>query len=173
MTNSNITAETVKELRNSTGAGIMDCKRALQEAGGDLKKAAEVLQKQGFVKAEKRAQREAKNGLVDVYIHTGGRIGALVEINCESDFVARTEDFKALAHNIAMQIAASEPQYVCVDDIPENLRAEANPVEACLLSQPFIRDPQRSIQDVITEVIAKTGENIKIRRFARFELGKG
>ena len=150
----------------------MDCKRALQDADGDMTKAAEVLQKQGLAKAEKRAQREAKNGLIDVYIH-GGRIGALVEINCESDFVARTDDFKALAHNIAMQVAASEPQYVCVDDIPENLRAEANPAEACLLSQPFIRDPQRSIQDIITEVIAKTGENIKVRRFARFELGKG
>ena len=172
MTNSNITAEMIKELRDSTGAGIMDCKRALQEASGDLKKAAEVLQKQGFAKAEKRSQREVKNGLIDVYVH-GGRIGAMVEINCESDFVARTDDFKALAHNIAMQIAASEPQYVCADDIPENLRAETNPVETCLLSQPFIRDPQRSIQDVITEVIAKTGENIKVRRFARFELGKG
>jgi elongation factor Ts len=172
MTKSNITAESVKELRNMTGAGVMDCKRALQDADGDMTKAAEVLQKQGLAKAEKRAQREAKNGLIDVYIH-GGRIGALVEINCESDFVARTEDFKALAHHIAMQVAASEPQYVCVDDIPENLRAEANPAEACLLSQPFIRDPQRSIQDIITEVIAKTGENIKVRRFARFELGKG
>jgi len=172
MTKSNITAESVKELRNMTGAGVMDCKRALQDADGDMTKAAEVLQKQGLAKAEKRAQREAKNGLIDVYIH-GGRIGALVEINCESDFVARTDDFKALAHNIAMQVAASEPQYVCVDDIPENLRAEANPAEACLLSQPFIRDPQRSIQDIITEVIAKTGENIKVRRFARFELGKG
>jgi elongation factor Ts len=172
MTKSNITAESVKELRNLTGAGVMDCKRALQDADGDMTKAAEVLQKQGLAKAEKRAQREAKNGLIDVYIH-GGRIGALIEINCESDFVARTEDFKALAHDIAMQIAASEPQYVCVDDIPENLRAEANPAEACLLSQPFIRDPQRSIQDIITAVIAKTGENIKVRRFARFELGKG
>jgi len=172
MTKSNITAESVKELRNMTGAGIMDCKRALQDADGDMTKAAEVLQKQGLAKAEKRAQREAKNGLIDVYIH-GGRIGALIELNCESDFVARTEDFKALAHDIAMQIAASEPQYVCVDDIPENLRAEANPAEACLLSQPFIRDPQRSIQDIITAVIAKTGENIKVRRFARFELGKG
>jgi elongation factor Ts len=172
MTKSNITAESVKELRNMTGAGIMDCKRALQDADGDMTKAAEGLQKQGLAKAEKRAQREAKNGLIDVYIH-GGRIGALIEINCESDFVARTEDFKTLAHDIAMQIAASEPQYVCVDDIPENLRAEANPAEACLLSQPFIRDPQRSIQDIITAVIAKTGENIKVRRFARFELGKG
>jgi elongation factor Ts len=97
----------------------------------------------------------------------------MVEINCESDFVARTDDFKSLAHNIAMQIAASEPQYVCVDDIPENLRSEANPAEACLLSQPFIRDPQRSVQDIVTEAVAKIGENIKVRRFARFELGKG
>ena len=172
MTNTNITADMIKELRDTTGAGIMDCKRALQEASGDPKKAAEVLQKQGFAKAEKRAQREVKNGLIDTYIH-GGRIGAMVEINCESDFVARTDDFKALAHNIAMQVAAAEPQYLCADDIPENLRATSNPAETCLLSQPFIRDPQRSIQDVITEVIAKTGENIKVRRFARFELGKG
>jgi elongation factor Ts len=172
MTKTNITAEMIKELRTSTGAGVMDCKRALQEADGDLKKAAEFLQKQGLAKAEQKAQREVKNGLIDVYIH-GGRIGAMVEINCETDFVARNEDFKALAHNIAMQIAAGEPQYVCVDDIPENLRAEANPAEACLLSQPFIRDPQRSVQDIVTEAVAKIGENIKVRRFARFELGKG
>jgi elongation factor Ts len=172
MTKINITAEMIKELRTSTSAGVMDCKRALQEADGDLKKAAEFLQKQGLAKAEQKAQREVKNGLIDVYIH-GGRIGAMVEINCETDFVARNEDFKALAHNIAMQIAAGEPQYVCVDDIPENLRAEANPAEACLLSQPFIRDPQRSVQDIVTEAVAKIGENIKVRRFARFELGKG
>jgi elongation factor Ts len=172
MTKGNITAELVKELRSSTGAGIMDCKRALQEAEGDMKKAAEFLQKHGLAKAEQRSQREAKNGLIDVYIH-GGRIGAMVEINCESDFVARTEDFKALAHDIAMQVAASEPQYLCADDIPENLRAEANPAETCLLSQPFIRDPQRSVQDIVTEAVAKIGENIKVRRFARFELGKG
>ncbi len=150
----------------------MDCKRALEEAGGDMKKAAEFLQKQGLDKAEKRSQREAKNGLIDVYIH-GGRIGAIVEINCESDFVARTEAFKALAHDIAMQVTAADPRFLCADDIPENLRAETNPAEACLLSQPFIRDPQRSIQDIVTEAVAKIGENIKVRRFARFELGKG
>ena len=172
MTKSNITAESVIELRNMTGAGVMDCKRALQDADGDMTKATEVLQKQGLAKAEKRAQREAKNGLIDVYIH-GGRIGALVEINCESDFVARTEDFKALAHNISMQVTATDPRFVNADDIPAEIRADVNPVEVCLLSQPFIRDPQRSIQDIITEVIAKTGENIKVRRFARFELGKG
>ena len=168
----NVTAEMIKELRTSTGAGVMDCKRALQESDGDLKKAAEFLQKQGLAKAEKKSQREVKSGLIDVYIH-GGRIGAMVEVNCETDFVARNDDFKALVHNIAMQIAASEPQYVCVDDIPENLRTEANPAEACLLSQPFIRDPQRSVQDIITEAVAKIGENIKVRRFTRFELGKG
>lgn len=172
MTNTKITAEQVKELREMTGAGVMDCKRALQEAESDMTKAAEALQKQGLAKAEKRSQREAKCGLIDVYIH-GGRIGALVEINCESDFVARTEGFKTLAHDIAMQVTATDPRFVSADDIPAEIRAEVDPVEACLLSQPFIRDPQRSIQDIITEVIAKTGENIKIRRFARFELGKG
>jgi elongation factor Ts len=172
MTKSNITTETIKELRNITGAGIMDCKCALQEVDGDMTKALEILQKQGFAKAEKRAQREAKNGLIDVYVH-GGRIGAMVEINCESDFVARTEDFKALVHDIAMQVTATDPRFVSVDAIPAKIRADVNPVEVCLLSQPFIRDPQRSIQDIITEVIAKTGENIKVRRFARFELGKG
>jgi len=172
MTKTNITAEMVKELRNATGAGIMDCKRALQDADGDMTKAAEALQKQGLAKAEKRSQREAKNGLIDVYIH-GGRMGALVEINCESDFVARTEDFKALAQDIAMQVTATDPRFVNAEDIPEEIRADVDPAEICLLSQPFIRDPQRSIQDIITEVIAKTGENIKVRRFARFELGKG
>lgn len=172
MTNTKITAEQVKELREMTGAGVMDCKRALQEAEGDMTKAAEALQKQGLAKAEKRSQRAANCGLIDVYIH-GGRIGALVEINCESDFVARTEGFKVLAHDIAMQVTATDPRFVSADDIPAEIRAEVDPVEACLLSQPFIRDPQRSIQDIITEVIAKTGENIKVRRFARFELGKG
>ena len=150
----------------------MDCKRALQDTDGDMTKAAEALQKQGLAKAEKRAQREARNGLIESYIH-GGRIGAMVEINCESDFVARTEDFKTLAHDIAMQVAATDPRFLCADDIPTESRAQVDPVETCLLSQPFIRDPQRSIQDIVTEVIAKTGENIKVRRFARFELGKG
>jgi elongation factor Ts len=172
MTQTKITAESVKELRDMTGAGIMDCKRALQETDGDMSKATEALQKQGLAKAEKRSQREAKCGIIDVYIH-GGRIGALVEINCESDFVARTEDFKVLAHDIAMQVTATDPRFVKAEDIPAEISEEVDPAEVCLLSQPFIRDPQRSIQDVITEVIAKTGENIKVRRFARFELGKG
>ena len=168
-----ITTETIKEIRSITGAGIMDCKRALQETTGDMEKALDLLRERGFAKAEKRSEREVREGLVDVYIHTGGRIGALVEVNCESDFVARTDDFKELVHNIAMQIAATDPGFMSPDDIPDDLDEEVNPAEVCLLCQPFIRDPQRSIQDIVTEVIAKTGENIKVNRFTRFELGKG
>lgn len=169
-----VTTDMIKDLREKTGAGIMDCKRALQQADGDLEGAAEILYQQGYQKAEKKAGREAREGLVEVYIHTGGRIGALVELNCESDFVARTDDFKSLAHDIAMQVAATDPQYVCVDDMPQGVNAdsELDPVEVCLLSQPFIKDPQRNIQDIITETVAKVRENIKVRRFARFELGK-
>jgi len=169
-----VTTDMIKDLRERTGAGIMDCKRALQQADGDLEGAAAILYEQGYQKAEKKAEREARDGLVEVYIHTGGRIGALVELNCESDFVARTEDFKCLAHDIAMQVAATDPQYVCVDDMPQEDEAdgELDPVEVCLLSQPFIKDPQRTIQDIITETVAKVRENIKVRRFARFELGK-
>jgi elongation factor Ts len=169
-----VSTDTIKELRGLTGAGIMDCKRALQDAGGDLKEATEILLKKGYAKAEKKAQREAREGLVETYIHTGGRIGALVEINCESDFVARTDDFKNLAHDIAMQVAATDPKYMSGDDIPpsDDSEGELDPVQVCLLSQPFIRDPQKTVQDVIIEVVAKVGENIKVRRFARFELGK-
>lgn len=169
-----ITTDMIMGLRDKTGAGIMDCKRALQQTDGDLAGAAEILFQQGYQKAEKKAQREAREGLVETYIHTGGRIGALVEVNCESDFVARTDDFKSLAHDIAMQVAATDPKYICVEDMPQESDTddELDPVEVCLLSQPFIKDPQRSIQDIITETVAKVGENIKVRRFARFELGK-
>ena len=169
-----VTTDMIKDLREKTGAGIMDCKRALQQTDGDLEGAAEILFQQGYQKAEKKADREAREGLVEVYIHTGGRIGALVEVNCESDFVARTDDFKALAHDIAMQVAATDPQYVCVEDMPQENDSDdqLDPVEVCLLSQPFIKDPQKSIQDIITETVAKVRENIKVRRFARFELGK-
>jgi elongation factor Ts len=169
-----VTTDMIKDLREKTGAGIMDCKRALQQTDGDLEGAAEILLQQGYQKAEKKAEREAREGLVEVYIHTGGRIGALVEVNCESDFVARTDDFKALAHDIAMQVAATDPQYVCVEDMPQESDTddELDPVEVCLLSQPFIKDPQKSIQDIITETVARVRENIKVRRFARFELGK-
>ena len=168
-----VTTDMIKDLREKTGAGIMDCKRALQQTDGDLEGAAEILFQQGYQKAEKKAEREARDGLVEVYIHTGGRIGALVEVNCESDFVARTDDFKALAHDIAMQVAATDPQYICVEDMPQSdSDDELDPVEVCLLSQPFIKDPQKSIQDIITETVARVRENIKVRRFARFELGK-
>lgn len=169
-----VTTEEIKELRSITGAGIMDCKRALQEAGGDLEGAIEVLRRKGFEKAEKKAHREARQGLVETYIHTGGRIGAMVEVNCESDFVANTDDFRQLVHDIAMQVAATDPQYLSPDDIPEDAQADDEPdlAQICLMSQPFIRDPEKSIKDITTEVVAKVGENIKVRRFARFEVGK-
>ena len=163
-----ITIQTIKELRGATGAGIMDCKKALQEASGNMDDATEILRKQGFAKAEKKAHREVSQGLVEAYIHTGGRIGALVEVNCESDFVAKTDELKTLAHDLAMQVAATDPTFLNSEGIPEGVE----PNEACLLSQPFIKDPERTIQDIVTETIAKVGENIKIRRFARFELGK-
>ena len=163
-----ITTEAIKELRGRTGAGIMDCKKALQEAGGDLDDALEILRKRGFAKAAKKAHREVSQGLVEAYIHTGGRIGALVEVNCESDFVAHTDELKRLAHDLAMQVAATDPSFLSSEGIPEGM----DPSEAYLLSQPFIKDPQRTVQDVITETVARVGENIKVRRFARFELGK-
>ena len=169
-----VTTDMIKDLREKTGAGIMDCKRALQQTDGDLEGAAEILFQQGYQKAEKKAGREAREGLMEVYIHTGGRIGALVEVNCESDFVTRTDDFKSLAHDIAMQVAATDPRYVCVEDMPQGGDSddELDPVEVCLLSQPFIKDPQKTIQDTIIETVARVRENIKVRRFARFELGK-
>ena len=163
----------IKELRERTGAGIMSCKKAFEEAKGDIDGAVEILKQQGLAKALKKAHREARQGLIETYIHTGGRIGALVELNCESDFVARTEEFKELAHNLAMQVAATDPAFVSMDDCGEgDLPEEAKPEEVCLLSQPFIRDPEKTVQEIVSEAIAKTGENIKVRRFARFELGK-
>jgi len=164
-----ITVEMVKEIRQKTSAGIMNCKEALTKTGGDVEKALEILRAKGFAEAEKKAQRIANQGLVEAYVHPGGRLGALVEVNCESDFVARTEEFKCLAHDLAMQIAALAPQYLAAEDIPPG--ADVEPGQACLLLQPFIKDPTRTIRDVITEVVAKVGENIKVRRFARFELG--
>ena len=163
-----ITTEVIKELRGITGAGIMDCKRALEETRGNLDNAMEILRKQGFAKAERKAHREVSQGLVEAYIHTGGRIGALVEVNCETDFVAHTDAFKRLAHDLAMQVTATDPSFLSSEDIP----ADVDPGEACLLSQPFIKDPQRTVQDIVTETVARVGENIKVRRFARFELGR-
>jgi elongation factor Ts len=165
-----VSAALVKELRERSGAGVMDCKRALEDTEGDLQRAVMLLQERGIALAEKRAHRETSQGLVECYIHAGGRIGAMVELNCETDFVARTDDFKALAHNLAMQIAATNPLSVSEDDLPSG--AEGDPAELCLLRQSFIRDDSRTVDEVVKEVIAKTGENIRVRRFARFELGQ-
>ena len=148
----------------------MDCRNALKESGGDKAKALEMLMKQGFVKAQKSAGRAAKQGLIVSYIHAGGRIGALVEVNTETDFVARTAEFQELAHNVAMQVAAMAPEYLSKDSCPTGVEIDFQNV--CLLLQPYIKDPTKTIQDLITELIAKTGENIVISRFQRFELGK-
>jgi len=196
-----ITAEMVKELREKTGAGMMDCKKALEDAGGDMDKAIELLRERGLAKAAKKASRVAAEGIVESYIHGNGRIGVLVEINCETDFVARNEEFRQFAKDIAMQIAAANPKYVSREEIPQEvierekaiLRQQAlnegkpeNVVdriiegrlekffeEVCLLEQPWIKNPDMKIKDLLTEKIAKIGENIVIRRFARFERGEG
>ncbi len=194
--------ELVKELRARTGAGMMDCKDALEEAGGDLEKAVEVLRKRGLAQAAKRAGRIASQGLVDAYIHGGGNLGVLVEVNCETDFVARTEEFRQLVRDLALQIAARDPRYIRREDVPpEELEREreiaraqlstqmhgkpASAVERAvegklgkwleevvLLDQPFVRDEGKKVRDRIAEVVARTGENIVVRRFARFKLGE-
>lgn len=165
-----ISTARIKELRDQCGAGIMDCKNALLEAKGDMEKALQYLREKGFAQAEKKAKRSAHQGIIEAYIHVGGRIGAMIEVNCETDFVARTDEFKELAHNLAMQITALCPQYITSEEIPEG--ADIEPEEACLLLQPYIKDPTMTIKNVITEVIAKVGENIKVSRFARFEIGE-
>jgi elongation factor Ts len=159
----------VKTLREQTGAGVMDCRNALKSTGGDMEKALVILKEKGLLKAQKKAARATGSGLVECYIHTAGRIGAMIEINCETDFVARTDEFKELAHSLAMQVAAMAPVCVSNENAPEG--GEPVPDEACLLLQPYIKDPTRTIKDVIVETIAKTGENIKVRRFSRYELG--
>ncbi len=165
-----VSVEIIKALRGETGAGIMDCKRALEQAGGDLDQARTILREKGIASAAKRASRPTNEGFVESYIHTGGRVGAIVEANCETDFVARTPDFREMAHDVAMQVAAMAPLYVDSDEIPEG--EDVNPQEACLLQQPFIRDPSKTVQDLLNEVVAKVGENVRIRRFARFSLGE-
>jgi elongation factor Ts len=162
--------ERIKALRDLTGAGVMDCKRALQETGGDQERAQELLRQRGADKVMKRASEATHEGIVDAYIHSGGRIGALVQVNCESDFVARTEEFRALAHELAMQVAAMNPLYLSREEMPQT--NNLIPEEVCLLQQPFIKDPSRTVQDRITEVGAKTGENIRVRRFIRLALGQ-
>ncbi len=164
-----ISTDKIKELRQKTGAGIMDCKKALGEADGNLDKACDIISQRGLAIAKKKSERSAEQGVIECYVHTGNHLGVMVEVNCETDFVARTPEFKELAHNIALQISAMSPQYISRDDIPADVTAE--PQTVCLLLQPFIKDPARSVQEIITETVAKTGENIKIRRFKRFELG--
>ena len=164
-----ISIETVKELRNRTNVGIGDCNKALLEVGGDIEKAIEFLKERGAAIAEKKKGAAATEGVIEAYIHHTRRVGALVELNCETDFVARTPEFKDLAHDLAMQITAAAPQFLTGEEMPPE--AEADPQTVCLLNQPFIKDPTRTVQEIIAETIAKVGENIKVGRFARFELG--
>jgi elongation factor Ts len=158
----------IKSLREQSGAGIMDCRTALVDCSGDMDKALEVLKEKGLLKAQKKSDRATGSGLVEAYIHTAGRIGAMIEINCETDFVARTDEFKSMVHCLAMQVAALNPRYVSQEDIPEG--TDVDPKEACLLEQQYIKDPAKQVKDVVTEAIAKLGENIKVRRFVRYEL---
>ena len=194
-----ITAAAVKQLRELTGAGFMDCKRALEEAGGDVDKAVAALREKGLAAAQKKSGREAREGLVSSYIHPGGRLGVLIEVNCETDFVARTDEFQKLVKDLAMQVAGLAPTYVDADEIPADVleakQAEllADPATAgkpaevrekilqgqlakwykdvCLLDQPF-RDEERAVRDLVTEKIATIGENIRVRRFTRYALGE-
>jgi len=172
----------VKELREKSGAGIMECKRALEEVDGDVVKAVDLLKQQGLAKADKKTGRAASQGLIEPYIHGAGRIGAIVEVNCETDFVARTPEFRELAHDLAMQVAATSPTYVSTDDIPadewagleqEHGGRDKAAAAIALLEQPFIKDPKLTIRDLVRERIGKLGENIVVRRFARFEVGAG
>ena len=192
-----ITVDMVKELRQRTGAGVLDCRNVLEEVEGDFDKAEKLLKKKGLAIAAKKAEREAKEGLVEAYVHAGGKLGVLLELNCETDFVARTDDFRELAHDLAMQVAATNPQYLDPSDVPEETiererqrqreqiegdkpeqvmerilegKLKKYYEEACLLEQPFIKDEGVAIRDLIAGKIAKLGENIKVRRFARFQL---
>ena len=149
----------------------MDCKRALEQANGDIDKAEEFLRERGVAAAAKKTSRITNEGVVEAYVHSGGRIAAMVEVNCETDFVARTSEFKELAHDLAMQVAAMSPLYLDCADIPEG-EEEANTQEVCLMQQPFIKDPSKTIQDLVNEAVVKLGENVKIRKFSRFSLGE-
>ena len=196
-----ISAADVKELRERTGAGMMDCKKALAETGGDKEKAIDFLREKGLASAAKKAGRIASEGLVEAYIHAGGKIGVLVEVNCETDFVAKNPEFKDFCHDVAMQIAAAAPEYVRREEVPsEHIEREAAVLKAqalnegkpaaivekmvvgridkyykeiCLMEQPFVKDGDKTIADLLNEKIAKIGENISIRRFSRFVVGEG
>lgn len=165
-----ISVTLIKDLREKTSAGVMECKQALQDAGGDLDRATEILRERGLAKAEKKMDRVASQGLVEAYVHSGGRIGAMVEVNCESDFVAHTDEFKVLAHDLALQVAATDPQYISPEEIPQGTKAI--PEEVCLLAQPFIKDAGRRISDIVAEVSAKVGEKVVVSRFARFQISR-
>jgi len=195
-----IKADQVKKLRDKSGVGMMECKRALEEAGGDLEKAEVILREKGLAAASKKSTRATNQGLIDSYIHLGSRIGVLVEVNCETDFVARNEMFKELVHNIALHIAASAPLYVSREDIPKEIIEAEKEIyrkqalnegkpesvvekivegklkkyyeEICLLDQPYVKDNDKTVGDLVREAILKTGENIVVRRFARFVLGE-
>ncbi len=160
----------IKALRARTSVGIMDCKRALEESGGDLDKAENILKAAGLAAAVKRASRETREGLVEAYIHPGARLGALVELGCETDFVARTAEFRSLAHDLAMQVAAMAPQYIRDEDLDDD--ETRPPEEVCLLKQTFIKDPSRRVEELVQETIGKVGENIRVNRFSRFALGE-
>lgn len=193
-----ITSQMVKELRDKTGAGVLDCKKALEATNGDFEKATTLLREQGMVAAAKRATREAREGLIGSYIHAGSRVAALVEVNCETDFVAETDQFKALAHDLAMQVVAAKPTYLTRDDVPTELLEEEKSVylaqvqdsgkpehilerivegklekfyeEVCLVEQPFIKDPSITVKELVQQANALLGENIVVRRFSRFEV---
>lgn len=195
-----VTADMVKELRTATGAGVLECKKALEAAGGDFDKAATALREKGLAAAAKKASREAKEGLVGSYVHMGSKVAALVEVNCETDFVARTEAFQELAKDLAMQVVAARPLYVRREEIPAEVLEEERAIyrsqtadsgkpeqiierivdgkldkyyqEVCLLEQPFIKDGSYSVGELVTQSIAKLGENIVVRRFARIEVGE-
>ncbi len=196
-----VDASLVKELRDRTGAGVMDCKEALQESDLDMDKAVEYLRKKGIAEAEKKSDRSTLQGVVHAYIHGDGKIGVLLEVNCETDFVAKSDEFQELVHNIAMQIAASDPQYVSREDVPEEVVAKEREIlknqpdaegkpehiveqivdgrlekfysRVCLLDQEYIRDSDMTVEDYVKSKIAQTGENISVRRFTRYEMGAG
>jgi elongation factor Ts len=197
-----ISPQTVKALREKTGAGMMDCKKALVESNGDEDKAIEILRKSGLAQAAKRAGREAKEGLIDSYIHTGSKLGVLVELNCETDFVAKTDEFKTLARNICLHVAATNPVAVSREDVPETTVAKEKEIytaqiesggkkkppeilekiisgkldkffsEICLLEQPYVKDPDKTVEDLVKETAGKLGENIVLRRFHRMQVGE-
>ncbi len=195
-----ITTEMIKELREATGAGILDCRKALEQAGGDYDKAVDFLREKGLAKAAKRADKEASEGVVELYSHANGRIGVMVEVNCESDFVARSEPFRKFAHEVALQVAAASPLYIRAEEIPADVlehegqiararaleegkpeavvdriiagRIEKYKDEVCLLRQPYIRDETITVEKLLSSLIVSAGENIVLRRFARWELGE-